>query len=223
MERGRARRDPWPVVGIGCTIAFLVVAVLVARRGGLPIDAPFTAWLQGLPLPIGFWEACTILGGVFLVPVGVAFVAAALLAHLPRLAVIVAVTLIAAALFTDLVKDYIARPRPPGGPLVPAPGYSFPSGHTLNSTATYGLLAFVAWRARLPQTIRVAAVIICVTVPILVGLSRVALGVHYPSDVLGGWLAGIAFVALGATLIQVTAALGPGPPDTVAVIRADDL
>ena len=124
----------------------LVVAVLVARRGGLPSDAPFTAWVQGLPLPIGFWEACTILGGVFLVLVGVLFVAAALLAHLPRLAVIVAVTLIAAALFTDLVKDYIARPRPPGGPLVPAPGYSFPSGHTLNSTATYGLLAFVAWR-----------------------------------------------------------------------------
>ena len=131
-----------------CTIAFLVVAVLVARRGGLPFDAPFTAWLQGLPLPVGFWEACTFLGGVFLLAVGAAFVVAALLAGRPRLAVIVAVTLIAAALFTDAVKDYIARPRPPGGPLVPAPGFSFPSGHTLNSTATYGLLAFVVWRSR---------------------------------------------------------------------------
>ncbi len=217
MERGPARRDPWPVVGIGCTIAFLVVAVLVARRGGLPFDAPFAAWLQGLPLPIGFWEACTFLGGVFLIPVGVALVVAALLAGRLRLAVIVAVTLIAAALFTDLVKDYIARPRPPGGPLIPEPGYSFPSGHTLTSTATYGLLAFVAWRARLPQGVRVAAVVVGVTVPILVGLSRIALGVHYPSDVLGGWLAGIAFVALGATLIQVTTALGPDPPDPAAM------
>ena len=63
-----------------------------------------------------------------------------------------------------------------------------------------------------------AAVIVGVTVPILVGLSRIALGVHYPSDVLGGWLAGIAFVAFGAALIQVTDALGPparprGQPD----------
>ncbi len=209
MQRGMPRRDPWPAVGIGCTIAFLVVAVLVARRGGLPFDEPFTAWLQGLPLSTRFWEACTSLGGAFLIPVGIGFVVAALLAGRPRLAVIIAVTLIASALFTDLVKDYIARPRPPGGALVPEAGYSFPSGHTLNSTATYGLLAFVAWRSRLPQAIRVAAVIVGVTVPILVGLSRIALGVHYPSDVLGGWLAGMAFVAFGAVLIQVTDALGP--------------
>ena len=209
MQRGTQRRDLWPAVGIGCTIAFLIVAVLVARRGGLPFDEPFTAWLQGLPLSIRFWDACTSLGGAFLILVGVAFVVAALLAGRPRLAVIVAITLIASALFTDLVKDYISRPRPTGGPLVPAPGYSFPSGHTLNSTATYGLLAFVAWRSRLPQAIRVAAVIVGVTVPILVGLSRIALGVHYPSDVLGGWLAGMAFVAFGAVLIQVTDALGP--------------
>ena len=70
----------------------------------------------------------------------------------------------------------------------------------------------MAWRARLPRAICVTAIIIAVTVPILVGLSRIALGVHYPSDVLGGWLAGIAFVALGATLIEMTAALGPDPP-----------
>jgi len=213
MERSLARRDLWPAVGVGSAIAFLVMAVLVARRGGLPFDAPVTAWLQGLPLPIAFWEACTFLGGAFLIAVGVAFVGAVLRARRKRLAVIVAVVLIASALFTDLVKDSIARPRPPGGPLIPEPGYSFPSGHTLNSTATYGLLAFVAWRARLPQAIRVTAIIVGVTVPVLVGLSRIALGVHYPSDVLGGWLAGIAFVALGATLIEMTAALGPDPPD----------
>ena len=130
---------------------------------------------------------------------------------------IVAVTLIAAALFTDAVKDYIARPRPPGGPLIPEPGYSFPSGHTLNSTATYGLLAVVVWLSRLPSAIRGAAIIVGVTAPILVGLSRIALGVHYPSDVLGGWLAGIAFVALGATLIGMTAALGPDPPDPAVI------
>ena len=46
-----------------------------------------------------------------------------------------------------------------------------------------------------------------VTLPFLVGLSRIALGVHYPTDVLGGWLAGVAFIALAATLIRMTGAM----------------
>jgi membrane-associated phospholipid phosphatase len=46
-----------------------------------------------------------------------------------------------------------------------------------------------------------------VVLPFLIGLSRIALGVHYPTDVLSGWLAGIAFVALGATLIRLTGAM----------------
>ena len=89
----------------------------------------------------------------------------------------------------------------------PLDRYSFPSGHTLNSTVSYGLLAVVAWRSRLPLAVRRAAAVIGVTIPFLVGLSRIALGVHYPTDVLGGWLAGVAFVALGATLIRLTGAM----------------
>jgi undecaprenyl-diphosphatase len=105
------------------------------------------------------------------------------------------------------VKDYIARPRPGVDPLVTAFGYSFPSGHSLDSAATYGLIALVVWRSPLPLAVRRLAVVLGATLPFLIGLSRIALGVHYPSDVLGGWLAGIALVALGATLIRRTGAM----------------
>ena len=201
------RRDPWPWVGLACALAFLVLATLVARRGGLALDEPLAAALRGLPIPVGFWEACTFLGGAILIPIGVAFVLAAGLSRRLRLALIVAVVLIAAALFTELVKDNVARPRPALDPLVTASGYSFPSGHTLNSTVTYGLLALVAWRSRLPLAVRRAALVFGVTIPLLVGLSRIALGVHWPTDVLAGWLAGVAFVALAATLIRLTGAM----------------
>ena len=53
----------------------------------------------------------------------------------------------------------------------------------------------------------IVAVLVGVTLPILVGLSRIALDVHYPSDVVAGWLAGTAFVALAATLISATGAM----------------
>ena len=207
MDPHSARRDVWPWADLACALAFLAIATLVVRRGGLAFDEPFAAALQGLPVPAWFWEACTFLGGAILVPIGAAFVLAAALSRRVRLALIVAVVLVAATLFTDLFKDFVARPRPPGEPLVSASGYSFPSGHAVNSTATYGLLAVIAWRSRLPLAIRRVAVVGGVMLPLLVGLSRIALGVHYPTDVLGGWLAGVTFIALAATLIRMTGAM----------------
>ena len=207
MEPRRGRRDPWPWVGLACALAFLVLAVLVVRRGSLAFDEEFASAIRGLPIPVWVWQLITALGGGFLAVVGTAFVLTALLSRRVRLALIVAGILITASLFTHLVKDFVARPRPPWEHLVPAPGYSFPSGHTLNSTVSYGLLAVVAWRSRLPLAVRRAAAVIGVTIPFLVGLSRIALGVHFPTDVLGGWLAGVAFVALGATLIRLTGAM----------------
>jgi undecaprenyl-diphosphatase len=114
---------------------------------------------------------------------------------------VVAVALVGATLFTDVVKDLIARLRPPDPVLGPASGYSFPSGHTLNSTVTYGLVALYAWRSHLALAARRVAVAILAAIPFLVGLSRIALGVHYPSDVLGGWLAGMAVVF---TVVAIT-------------------
>ena len=203
MHRYPIRRDPWVWTGLACAAGFLLLAWMVGARGGLAFDDPVSSFVRGLPIPVGFWEACTFIGGVILIPIGVLFVLAALVSGRVRLAIIVAVVLIGAALFTDVLKDLIARPRPPGetDPLIT---FSFPSGHTLNSTVTYGLIALVAWRSRLSSAVRRAVVGVCVALPIFVGLSRIALGVHYPSDVLAGWLGGIAFVALGACLIRAT-------------------
>ncbi len=98
-----------------------------------------------------------------------------------------------------MVKATIARQRPPDA-LIATAGFSFPSGHTLNSTVSYGLIALLIWRSGWPAWLRRASVVGLVVLIILVGLSRIALGAHYPSDVLGGWLAGVAIVATVAAL-----------------------
>ena len=216
MNGYQIRRDPWAWTGVACTVAFLLLAWMVGTRGGLAFDDPVISFVRGLPLPVGFWEACTFIGGAFLIPVGVLFVLVALSSGRLRLAVIIAAVLIGAALFTDVVKDVIARPRPPGVALAPTITFSFPSGHTLNSTVTYGLVALVAWRSRLSVGVRRALVGIGVVLPIFVGLSRIALGVHYPSDVLAGWFGGVAFVALGACLIRAAGAMERDRPSKVA-------
>jgi undecaprenyl-diphosphatase len=209
MDRYSVRRDRWALVGIVGFVGFLLVASLVGGRIALAFDVEVAATVRGLPVPVGFWEACTFLGGAILIPFAVGLVVAAALSGRIRLAVIVAVVLIGATLFTDAVKDLIARPRPPWEALAPAVGFSFPSGHTLQGTVVYGLLALVAWRSRLPLAVRRAVVGVGVVVPVLVGLSRIALGVHFPSDVLAGWFGGVAFVALGACLIGAFGAMEP--------------
>ena len=201
-----ATRGPW--WASSARLGFVVVAALVAQGGSLAFDMAVASVVQGLPVPRAFWEACSRAGGGTLVVVGVAFVLVAVLTRRLRLALIVAATLIAANLFVDIVKEYVARPRPPGAALVLTSGFSFPSSHALTSTATYGLLAVVVWRSALPRRLRlIVAVLVGVALPILVGLSRIALDVHYPSDVVAGWLAGTAFVALAATLISATGAM----------------
>jgi undecaprenyl-diphosphatase len=197
---------------------FVLLALLLTRHGAAPFDEPVATLIDGLPVPMAFWELCTFLGGWILIPIAVGFCAAVVSTGRIRLALICAAVLIVATLFTDLVKDLIARPRPVEG-LESVLGYGFPSGHTLNSTATYGLIALVVWRSDLSFAIRRSAVVIGVTLPILVGLSRVALGVHFPSDVVGGWSAGITFVAIAAVTIRATGAMSRERPRIVESSR----
>ena len=212
MQPPPGRRDPWPVAGLAAAFAFAVLAGLVVRNGALPFDDPVAAAVRGLGIPTGAWSAITLLGGAVLVPVGIALGLGALLTGRLRLVLIVAVVLIGASVFTHVMKDAVARPRPPGPHLAPATGFSFPSGHSLNSATTYGLLAVLVWRSRAPGPLRWAAVVAALVLPFGIGLSRIALGVHYPSDVLGGWLAGIAFVAAGAVLVTLVGAMARRPP-----------
>lgn len=209
MAQPQGRRDAWPIVGFAAAAVFTTLLVLVLAFGGLPFDEPVTRFMQGLGLSLDLWTAITTLGsGTVLLPVGVGLGVAALATGRYRLVVVVAVVLLGATLFTEVTKVVVARPRPPWDHLVAARGLSFPSGHSLNSATSYGLLAVVAWRTtRLPLLARRLAVAAGLALPFAVGCSRVALGVHYPSDVLGGWSGGLAFVAAGAVAITLLRAM----------------
>ncbi|MGN6664221.1 MAG: bifunctional DedA family/phosphatase PAP2 family protein [Solirubrobacterales bacterium] len=98
------------------------------------------------------------------------------------------------------IKDAVARPRPPE-PLVTTSGFSYPSGHAAHSVIYVWLAFTIVLRLR-PGMARAAAVVTAgIALTALVGLSRVYLGVHYLSDVSGGW-------ALGAAAFSFCAAVG---------------
>lgn len=78
--------------------------------------------------------------------------------------------------------------------------FSFPSGHSSGAMVAYGLLAYLAWQL-LPQPWALVVTVVCAAIVLLVGISRVYLGAHFPSDVLAGWLLGlIALVVIVAVV-----------------------
>jgi undecaprenyl-diphosphatase len=194
----RLRNDPWTWVGLLCAFAFVILAVVVNEEGAVGFDDPVIAFVKGLPVSTDVWTAITAAGGFILVPIGIAMVVVLLALRHVRTAVIYGAALLGASLATQVIKVSIGRVRPPEGAAVPAPGFSFPSGHTLNGTVTYGLIALLVWRSDLPLWVRRVVAVALGVLVFLIGLSRIALGVHYPSDVVGGWLGGLTVVAVVA-------------------------
>ena len=119
-----------------------------------------------------------------------------------RGAVLVVVTLLGASLLDGGLKLLFGRTRPVAFyEIYPSPeSFSFPSGHALFATAFFGGLAVLLWGRLVHPALRVAAVGVALALIALIGFSRIYLGVHYPTDVVGGVAAGtvwVAAVALG--------------------------
>lgn len=99
-----------------------------------------------------------------------------------------------------LLKDLFERMRPDAsiGPiLTKASGYSFPSGHAVHYTVLFGFLAWWAWRCLPAGRTRTCWLIASTSMVLLVGPSRVYLGVHWPTDVIAGYLYGYLWLHLG--------------------------
>jgi undecaprenyl-diphosphatase len=172
----------------------LLLALRVSGHPQTPIGPP---WLLQSAVDI------SALGGYTLMWLfGVAGLAWLLMLRKRSEAAGIAASLIGSSVIDGWLKHLIARPRPELVPhLVQVTNASFPSGHAMVSSAVYLTLALMlaegvevdGWRGR---AARVAVVAFFSALAVLIGMSRVYLGVHWPSDVLAGWCFGTAWALL---------------------------
>lgn len=104
------------------------------------------------------------------------------------ISVLFIVTMLGERLLGEGLKPLLNRSRPNGRHLVEVDDHSFPSQHAMNTFVLYGFLLFILWRHVKNRKMKVLLTLIVITIILVMGLSRIYLGVHHPSDVIGGYL-----------------------------------
>jgi undecaprenyl-diphosphatase len=148
------------------------------------------------PALTGAMRAASFIGSpVFLIPLGILVFALYLRQGRPLTARLFVITVIGGEVLDQVLKLAFHRTRPAAFFGLPEPlGYSFPSGHALAACAFYGVVAAFAAARTESRTRRWIYRIAAAIVIAIIGVSRIYLGVHYPSDVLGGYAAALVWV-----------------------------
>ena len=113
------------------------------------------------------------------------------------------VVLALASLSSIVLKRVFNRERPSLEQLVEVNTLSYPSGHSMSAMAFYGFLIFLCVRHGMPRWLRFVLVTILILLIISIGISRIYLGVHYPTDVAGGFIGGLIWVTFCAVVFSI--------------------
>lgn len=112
-------------------------------------------------------------------------------------------TVAGGGLLNLLLKNFFERERPNIHSMIGADGFSFPSGHSMGSMTYYGFLGYLILRSKQKPLSKVGLGILLYLVILLIGISRIYLGVHYPSDVLAGYAAGLVWLVVCISVLEV--------------------
>jgi undecaprenyl-diphosphatase len=177
------------------SLVLLALAYTAARQHPLAGDITVTRAIQSSDLPglAAVMYAATVVGGEFWAPALTVAVAAGLACFgRRREAGLVLLTLLI-RLPNILVKEVVERPRPSTDAIqvfFPVNESSFPSGHAGGALIFFGLLAYLAWLRLSGLRARLLVLTGCMIAILLIGISRIYFGAHWPSDVVGGYAYG---------------------------------
>jgi len=177
-----------------CMLLVGCLAICIVQNGNIAMDATIYQW-------IAKWRSnsmtqiakiVTMMGSAAVL---ITIAALALLGKDRKLGLFISANLIMIAITNFVLKWLIQRPRPDEAlRLVQERGFSFPSGHSMVSMAFYGLLIYIIWGRVKNRYKRYAICGGLAILIVLIGMSRIYLGVHYATDVMGGFLLSIAYL-----------------------------
>ena len=138
-------------------------------------------------------------GAIFLIAITVILF---ILIKNKKIGVAITTNLVLVALLNQLLKNILQRPRPTEYRIIQETGYSFPSGHSMASMAFYGYLIYLIYKYVENKNTKWILIMLLSILICLIGISRIYLGVHYTSDVLGGFLISISYLVIYISAIN---------------------
>jgi undecaprenyl-diphosphatase len=181
------------IISLVCVIGFGIVSLLISDQKIIHFDDTIISAVQGLENPVltSIMKFFTFIGSssfVIILSLLLMFFLYKVLHH--RLELILLIAAIAgSAVLNEILKLIFHRNRPHLHRLIDVTGYSFPSGHAMSAFAVYGILAFLLWRHISSRLGRSVLILFSIVMVLAIGISRIYLGVHYPSDIIGGYFA----------------------------------
>jgi undecaprenyl-diphosphatase len=206
------RRTLVPLVIVTASALLFTLLLVLVRLRWAPLESAdhgaasgLNSLIAGHPVPVSIVKAVTWLGsgGVLWTLIGVAVVVLAIRRQW-RLTAYLLVTGVGELVLDPVLKALVGRLRPVvAHPIAHGNGDSFPSGHALGSIVCYGAL-FLVFLPVARGTWRRVFTAVIVTLIAAIGISRLLLGVHYISDVLGGWTLGITWLGITAFAFELS-------------------
>ena len=187
---------PRLVVGVGIVVVLVfvlgVLAAVVQDQEVNALDTFASPFVHSFASPVvdSLMLGASTVGSVpSLLVLAAATAAVALSRRRPGLAGLVAVAAVGVVLVNEVLKRIVGRPRPKLDWAGVYPDFSFPSGHTMDSIVVLVAVAFVVW-ALFGRRVGIVATGVAIGLALLIGFSRIYLGAHYLTDVIGGYIAG---------------------------------
>lgn len=182
----------WVIIGL--TFLFVVLTILVKTNLIVPFDNYFynLVTFKINDVFTNIYKVITFLGSTeFIIFLCIFFLVLFIILKKKNTGIIITIVLIISTIVNNLLKIILMRARPEVLSFVEEHSYSFPSGHTMASVSMYGILLYLVLKSKINSKLKIILSSILTILPILVALSRVYLGAHFMSDVVGAFIVSI--------------------------------
>ena len=188
----------WLAIAVASLSGLAILTLAVANKVPIPFDAPLLSFFHGWDGNPDVWKAMSETANIPLIVIGFGYVAWLFMTKRRREALVVLIMLGAVTAGSEGIKQFTLRLRPQVGTASGIPGviYSYPSGHVLEALTILGSVALRLWRSGVALALRLGVALATILEVVLVGIARMALGAHYPTDVLAGVLGALGALGL---------------------------